>query len=154
MVNKNISYYKKSGDNGFEKDLSIGRNAEIAVANLINRIPGCYVLSNNNTKEYDLCYQCEGKPEKKLEVKKSNTTKYTGKVVVEYEYLGRPSGIQTTTADFWCFVVESEAYFISKSKLLELFYESAHNVQTHNSKICYIYLHKILQNGVKYPLFP
>lgn len=154
MVNKIISYSKKSGDNGFKKDLSIGHKAELAVKNLINRIPGCFVLHDSKEKYYDICYQCEGKPEKKLEVKKSNTTKYTGKVVVEYEYLGRPSGIQTTTADFWCFVVESEAYFISKSKLLDLFNESTHNVETHNAKICYIYLHKILENGVKYNLFP
>ena len=41
----------------------------------------------------------------KLEVKKDDWTVRTGNIAIEFECRGKPSGIQTTAAHFWCHVV-------------------------------------------------
>jgi hypothetical protein len=42
---------------------------------------------------------------KRIEVKTDRIAHITGNVAVEYRYRGRPSGISTTEADYWAFLL-------------------------------------------------
>jgi hypothetical protein len=42
---------------------------------------------------------------KRIEVKTDRVAHITGNVAVEYRYKGRPSGIATTEADYWAFLL-------------------------------------------------
>lgn len=42
---------------------------------------------------------------KRIEVKTDRIAHITGNVAVEYKYRGRPSGIATTEADYWAFLL-------------------------------------------------
>jgi hypothetical protein len=42
---------------------------------------------------------------KRIEVKTDRIAHITGNVAVEYRYRGRPSGIATTEADYWAFLL-------------------------------------------------
>lgn len=42
---------------------------------------------------------------KRIEVKTDRIAHITGNVAVEYKYRGRPSGIATTEADYWAFIL-------------------------------------------------
>ena len=42
---------------------------------------------------------------KRIEVKTDRIAHITGNVAVEYKYKGRPSGIATTEADYWAFLL-------------------------------------------------
>jgi hypothetical protein len=42
---------------------------------------------------------------KRIEVKTDRIAHITGNVAVEYKYKGRPSGISTTEADYWAFLL-------------------------------------------------
>jgi len=42
---------------------------------------------------------------KRIEVKTDRIAHITGNVAVEYRYKGRPSGIATTEADYWAFLL-------------------------------------------------
>lgn len=55
--------------------------------------------------------------EKKLEIKKDMLAKKTGNVFVEYMSRGKPSGIQRSEADYYCFVVEQLIIFIPTKEL-------------------------------------
>jgi hypothetical protein len=58
---------------------------------------------------------------KKVEVKHDMIAHSTGRVFVEYACRGRNSGITTTQADFWAFVLLTGAIIITdKDRLVEL----------------------------------
>lgn len=58
---------------------------------------------------------------KKVEVKHDMIAHSTGRVFVEYACRGRNSGITTTQADFWAFVLLTGAIIIiDKDRLVEL----------------------------------
>ena len=42
---------------------------------------------------------------KKVEVKTDRIAYHTKRFAIEYEYKGKPSGISTTEADYWAFVI-------------------------------------------------
>lgn len=43
-----------------------------------------------------------------IEVKADSWIRRTRNIAVEYESRGKPSGIATTEADYWCFIFDSE----------------------------------------------
>ena len=65
---------------------------------------------------------------KKVEVKHDKIAHKSGRVFVEFECRDKPSGITTTQADFWAFVLETGVVvIISKDRLMMLcnhYYES------------------------------
>ncbi len=65
---------------------------------------------------YDLLLQCT------VEVKFDRMAVSTGNVAVEVEFRGKPSGIETTTAPWWCLVVGDVGYIVRTSKLRALAY--------------------------------
>lgn len=58
--------------------------------------------------------------EKTIEVKKDYLAQDTGNVFVEYESRNKPSGLATTQADYYCFVIEDSFILIETTKLKDL----------------------------------
>ena len=78
----------------FRYDLKVGQDAEQALAAIF-----------------------EGK---KVEVKRDRKARLTGNIFVEYESRGKPSGISTSEADYWCFVVEETFILLTTQRLKEI----------------------------------
>ena len=84
----------------FKDSLSIGRSSEDAVcAKIRKKYPKAYVMKGY-CKGYDI-YVPE--TNKKIEVKQDKKSNFTGNIVVEIEFNGKPSALSTTTADYWVF---------------------------------------------------
>jgi hypothetical protein len=67
---------------------------------------------------------------KTVEVKRDFRASQTGRVFVEFFCRGKPSGISTTEADFWCFILDGEtAIMLPTSKLERLANKAADNNQ-------------------------
>lgn len=83
----------------FAVDLHIGQVIELQVLALIQRKYPCACIVDR-FKGYDIWI-----PEiaKSIEVKSDQKSKYTGNIVIEIEFNGKPSALMTTTADFWVF---------------------------------------------------
>ena len=82
-----------------------------------NKYPKAYIKEGYH-KEYGIMI-----PEinKTIEVKKDFKSQYTGNVVIEMEMNNRPSGLQTTTADWWVFHLdETEIVWITLERLKEM----------------------------------
>ena len=55
-----------------------------------------------------------------IEVKRDFLASKTGNVFVEYESRGKPSGIATSTADYWAFVLDDERIIVIPRGLLKV----------------------------------
>jgi|TARA_R100001443_G_scaffold12034_2_gene21516 hypothetical protein len=102
----------------FEESLSSGKQSENIVLSMIrNKYPKAYIKEGYH-KEYDIMI-----PEinQTVEVKKDFKSKHTGNIVIEMEMNNKPSGLQTTTADWWVFHLDKkEVVWISLNKLKEM----------------------------------
>ena len=76
-----------------------------------------YDLKVGQVAEQALAAIFEGK---KVEVKRDRKARLTGNVFVEYESRGKPSGISTSEADYWCFVVEETFILLTADRLKEI----------------------------------
>ena len=76
-----------------------------------------YDLKVGQVAEQALAKIFEGK---KVEVKRDRKARLTGNVFVEYESRGKPSGISTSEADYWCFVIEETFILITATRLKEI----------------------------------
>ena len=98
----------------FYKDLESGKKIEKAVLSIIKKkYPKSYII-DGYFKDYDIYV-----PEKDIgvEVKRDEKSKYTGNLVVETEFDGKPSALSTTKADYWVFY-DGECYiWITTNKL-------------------------------------
>lgn len=58
----------------------------------------------------------------KFEIKRDSLSCKTGNLFVEFESRGKPSGIKTSQADYWVFIIEGTdvIIFIGKENLLKL----------------------------------
>jgi hypothetical protein len=102
----------------FNESLSSGKQSENIILKMVqNKYPKAYIKEGYH-KEYDIMI-----PEinKTIEVKKDFKSQYTGNVVIEMEMNNRPSGLQTTTADWWVFHLdETEIVWITLERLKEM----------------------------------
>lgn len=57
---------------------------------------------------------------KTIEVKTDLQAQKTGNVFVEYESRNKPSGITTTKADYWCFIISSKQVIIIETDYLKI----------------------------------
>ena len=90
----------KQASKNFKESLAVGQSSEDAVCAKINKkYPKAYV-KEGYCKGYDI-YVPE--TNKKVEVKQDKKSNYTGNIVVEIEFGGRPSALSTTEADYWVF---------------------------------------------------
>ena len=76
-----------------------------------------YDLKVGQVAEQALAAIFEGK---KVEVKRARKARLTGNIFVEYESRGKPSGISTSEADYWCFVVEETFILLTAQRLKEI----------------------------------
>ena len=76
-----------------------------------------YDLKVGQVAEQALAAIFEGK---KVEVKRDRKARRTGNIFVEYESRGKPSGISTSEADYWCFVVEETFILLTTQRLKEI----------------------------------
>ncbi len=56
---------------------------------------------------------------KKVEVKWDKLAMFTGNLAIEIESRGKPSGLSTTEADWWCFVLGSDLSKIKRFVFIE-----------------------------------
>lgn len=119
----------------FKKDLEISIENEKKVASFFEK-QGFIVHQINEDKYYDLLIEKDDKI-KKYELKTDyfiTKEKDSGNVFVEYECRGKPSGIATSTADWWIFYLinKNELWFIETYKLKNLIKEYKFNT-THTA---------------------
>ena len=84
----------------FKESLRSGKETENEILNIIkSKYPDAYIYDGYK-KEWDIII-----PElrKTVEVKRDYKSNYTGNYVVEVYMFGKPSGVITTTADYWVF---------------------------------------------------
>jgi hypothetical protein len=86
----------------FKRDLEFGQTFEKKLVDILPNTGA--ILTTGCFKEYDLRLYQDGK-EVRYEVKADRRAINTGNMVIEYEYNGTPSGIATTTADFYAYFV-------------------------------------------------
>ncbi len=86
-------------DGNFNNDLLIGKSMEYRICKIIqHKYPKAYVKQGYE-KGFDIVI-----PETKIEVKYDDMSHDTGNYLIETEYGGNPSGLTTTTADWWAIV--------------------------------------------------
>ena len=84
----------------FNESLGIGKSSENAVCDKIKKkYPKAYVV-DGYCKGFDIFVP---ETSKKIEVKQDKKSNFTGNIVVEIEFNGKPSALSTTTADYWVF---------------------------------------------------
>ena len=110
----------------FKADLSFGHWYE---KKLIEILPNdSHVIKEGKFLPYDIEI-VTGDITTKYEVKADRMTKTTGNIAIEYECMGRPSGITTTEADYYAyFIIKNNAnvfdlYIIPTIKIRELIEE-------------------------------
>ena len=102
----------------FNDSLLSGKQSENIILKMVqNKYPKAYIKEGYH-KEYDIMIP---EIDKTIEVKKDFKSQYTGNVVIEMEMNNRPSGLQTTTADWWVFHLdETEIVWITLERLKEM----------------------------------
>lgn len=84
----------------YKKDLPVAQATQKEVAQLLEKLYSAEILEyDNDTNEYDIRAIIKGK-EYTFEVKEDFIGERTGNVGLEFECRGKPSGIQTSKADF------------------------------------------------------
>jgi hypothetical protein len=108
----------------FKKDLPIAEKSEKQVAEFLERSRGMKFLDKCNNSDYDIRMETKTGAEITIEVKEDFSCERTGNVGVEYSYRGRPSGIETTKADFYLYKVHRPdgigLYVIKTDKLKKM----------------------------------
>jgi len=111
---------------GFQESLTSGQKSENLVLDIIKKKYPEAFLKEGYHKEYDIMI-----PEinKTVEVKKDFKSQYTGNVVIEVEMNNRPSGLETSTADWWVFHLNDiELVWIKLKRLKELVKSEDYNL--------------------------
>jgi hypothetical protein len=111
----------------FDSDLLDARRVEKEFADYVEEKYGTKALEFNNDKRYDIKFQ---RPTGKIftvEVKSDYRASETGNSAVEYECRGKPSGINTTQADYWVYKFDNNFYIITVTKLKSLITEKRYH---------------------------
>ena len=98
----------------FYESLESGKEIEEAVLSIVKqKYPKSHII-DGYFKDYDIYV-----PEKDMgiEVKRDEKSKYTGNLVVEVEFGGKPSALSTTKADYWVFYDGESYIWITPNKL-------------------------------------
>lgn len=100
----------------FKESLTYGQQIENDVLARIQSKYPCAVRIKGKWSGYDIWI-----PElsQSVEVKADQKSLTTGNVVVEVEMFGKPSGLLTTTADWWIVFTGLKYYWINPNKLLQ-----------------------------------
>lgn len=107
--------------NKFEKDLAQGKKYELESLKYLDY--DNYEMKEGYFKEYDLIITKDN-VDTKIEVKSDRQASITGNMAIEYECNDKPSGLTSTTADYWLYFVvhkdKDECYKIPTNELKDL----------------------------------
>jgi len=95
------------GQYDFKEDLPVAQETEKEVAEVLIRQYNAEILGFNDDYKYDILARIKGK-EFKIEVKEDFMCGDTGNAAVEFSCRGKPSGIQTTEADYYIYKMHKE----------------------------------------------
>jgi hypothetical protein len=97
----------------FALDLPVAQATEREVANLLIKNYGAEILAFEDTNLYDILARIPANGDKlKIEVKEDFIGERTGNVGLEFECRGKPSGIQTTMADYYIYKLHTRDHGI------------------------------------------
>jgi hypothetical protein len=110
------------GQNNFKKDLAESEKGVNTLIELLKK-KGITEVETNDDKEYDVAYRNELNQRVTVEVKEDFVFPYTGNVAVEIMQRGKPTGISSTSADYYVYKLASDFYSVKtdvlKAKLKE-----------------------------------
>ena len=106
----------KEADN-FKNDIIIGEEKELEILNIVGHFDNNAYKMEGEFKPYDIVAP---KLKKTFEVKYDIGSKKTTNFFIEYECNGKPSGLQSTKADYWVICDEKGNNFIKTEKLKEI----------------------------------
>lgn len=100
----------------FVRDLQRGKAIEVNMVKALKSIFPATTLIDGKFKDYDIFI-----PElsKKLEIKMDEVSLRTGRVVIELEMFGKPSGLLSTKADDWVIYTGKQYLWIKPLKIIE-----------------------------------
>lgn len=104
------------GNYNFAKDLKASQASVDKVAKWLTS-NGCKDITYVHTKHYDLTYEKDGN-HYSMEVKEDLQFSKTGNVAIEVRSRSKPSGICSSLADYWVYVLGEELWFAERSKVL------------------------------------
>lgn len=104
------------GNYNFSKDLKASQASVEKVANWL-RQEGCTDITYVHTKAYDLTYNKEGVIYS-MEVKEDLQFSKTGNIAIEIRSRSKPSGICTSLADYWVYVLGEEVWYTERPRLV------------------------------------
>lgn len=90
------------GNYDFVKDLSLATTTQTEVADILQDVYGFEILGFDNTNKYDILAKYKRR-EYTFEVKEDFMSEDTGNVALEFSCRGKPSGIETSRADFYIY---------------------------------------------------
>lgn len=100
----------------FYRDLARGKQLEEEVLSIIKpKYPSAYI-KDGYYKEWDIFVPEVGVG---VEVKSDEKSKYTGNIVIEVEFNGKPSALSTTKADYWVIYDGYKFNWFKPSKIQE-----------------------------------
>lgn len=100
----------------FYKDLAFGQEGEKRVATLLES-RGATNIYFNQDKLYDLRYTTKEGVEETMEVKTDRMFFKTGNVAIEIKSRGKPSGIASSQATGWVYLLGEKMYHITTPDL-------------------------------------
>lgn len=115
--------------NNFKEDLRFGNEGEDIVAKTLEKYYKVKVTKNNSTdveelKGYDLLIDNKIK----VEVKRDLNAGMTNALAIEVSYKRRPSGIMTSKALLWAFLVRKRIYIYKLSDLIKEYKNKTYDV--------------------------
>lgn len=99
----------------FDKDLADGHRAEDLVLTYLRKTYPKAYRKEGEFKQYDIFIPETGG---RWEVKHDRYAPANGRIAVEVMYNGNQSGVYTSTAHIWCFVVGRKGYCIDPNRLM------------------------------------
>lgn len=109
----------------FAKDLLAAKEKELELARLLKARGKAKLVELNDDKKYDLLVHLHDGTTQTIELKHDMLCERTGNIGVEFSSWGKPSGIQVTEADYWCFALYDGFWVIPTDRLSGLIQEFA-----------------------------
>jgi len=119
-----MNYFKK-----FQDDLERSGIYEIYIKKVFEE-KGFEFVEYCNNKYFDILMLDKNKKDVMIEVKSDSKTAYTPNIIFEFESYGKPSGVKTSTSDYWVYVFPplKEIWFIKTNALKKI-------IKTYNPEI-------------------
>lgn len=101
----------------FHRDLEAGKIVERQHLELIQKKYSDAHIINGYCKEWDIYIPSKGIG---VEIKSDQKSQYTGNLVVEVEFNGKPSALSTTKAKYWIFYTGKKSIYVDVEDLRKL----------------------------------